>query len=189
MTGEDSTIYHFDIQKGKFDEALDIFASFFHSPLFCEAALDREINIVDTEFKKNLSNQDKRIYQLVKSAIVNPGCKLSRFGTGNLESLKVDKIRKIVMQFYKEKYSANLMNVALVGDHSLNDLESIARKHFSSIENKNIKLSIYPVYSVENPHFSTDIDRKCGLGHLYKVVSEKELHKLIIVWPTLIPFD
>jgi secreted Zn-dependent insulinase-like peptidase len=89
--------------------------------------------MVDTEFKKNLSNQDKRIYQLVKSAIVNPGCQLSRFGTGNLESLKVDNIRERVIKFYKEKYSANLMNVALAGEQSLDALQAMAERHFGSI--------------------------------------------------------
>lgn len=53
---------------------------------------------------------------------MKPGCVLNRFGTGNLESLKVDNIRDIVMKFYNEYYSANLMCVSLVGNHTLDEL-------------------------------------------------------------------
>ena len=55
-TGEDYTYYYFDIKNNQFPEALDIFSQFFIEPLFTESAINRELNAVDNEYKKNISN-------------------------------------------------------------------------------------------------------------------------------------
>jgi len=55
--------------------------------MFTESATDREINAVDNEFKKNLSNDARAMEQIVKSYIAVPGSRLNRFSTGNLETL------------------------------------------------------------------------------------------------------
>ena len=93
--------------------------------------------MVDTEFKKNLSSQDKQIYQLIKSVVVDKDCRANRFGTGNAESLQADDICKRVKQFYEEHYSANLMNVCIVSNHSCDSLEQMAKDSFGNIINKN----------------------------------------------------
>lgn len=61
-TSEDSTYYFFDIKNEKFSEALDIFSQFFKEPLFTESATEREMNAVDSEFRKNLSDESRRIF-------------------------------------------------------------------------------------------------------------------------------
>ena len=59
-TGEDYTYYYFDVKNEKFNEALDIFSQFFQTSLFTEGGTDREMNAVDNEFKRNLSNETRR---------------------------------------------------------------------------------------------------------------------------------
>ena len=61
-TSEDSTYYYFDVKNEVYEEALEMFSSFFKDPLFTESATDREMNAVDSEFRKNLSNEARRIY-------------------------------------------------------------------------------------------------------------------------------
>lgn len=56
MTGEEDTMFYFDVKNEAFEGALDIFSHFFIEPLFNENALEREINIVESEFRKNISN-------------------------------------------------------------------------------------------------------------------------------------
>jgi insulysin len=56
MTGEEDTMYYFDVRNDALEGALDIFSQFFITPLFLESALEREINIVESEFRKNVSN-------------------------------------------------------------------------------------------------------------------------------------
>ena len=61
MTSEEDTMYYFDVQNAAFEGALKIFSSFFISPQFNETALEREINIVESEYRKNITNTDKAI--------------------------------------------------------------------------------------------------------------------------------
>ena len=86
-TSEDYTQYYFDIKNEMLEHALDIFSHFFKTPKFTESATERELNAVDAEFRKNLSNEARRLHQIVKSEITVENCPLKRFSTGNLESL------------------------------------------------------------------------------------------------------
>lgn len=136
MTGEEDTMYYFDVRNDALEGALDIFSQFFITPLFLESALEREINIVESEFRKNVSNQEKAISQLVKSEITDENSPLNRFQTGNKESLSKVGIREAVVEFYWEHYSSNVMQLCLVGNYDLDRLQDLAEKYFGSIHNK-----------------------------------------------------
>ena len=77
----------------QFAQTLDIFSQFFKEPLFTESATEREMNAVDSEFKKNISNEARRKYQIDKSHVSTQGSILNRFSTGNLETLNQPNIR------------------------------------------------------------------------------------------------
>jgi insulysin len=62
---------------------------------------------------------------------------LNRFSTGNLETLNKPGIRDALIQFYNRHYSANLMTLCLVGNHTLDELEKMAVDNFVDIQNKN----------------------------------------------------
>lgn len=53
-TDQENTVYYFDVQNSAFEEALNMFSSFFTCPLFSETATARETNAVDSENQKNL---------------------------------------------------------------------------------------------------------------------------------------
>jgi insulysin len=53
-TDQMKTVYYFDVQNSAFEEALNMFSSFFTCPLFTETATARETNAVDSENEKNL---------------------------------------------------------------------------------------------------------------------------------------
>jgi secreted Zn-dependent insulinase-like peptidase len=80
------------------------------------------MNAVDSEFRKNLSDESRRLYQIEKSIISKQGSVLNRFSTGNLETLKIDGIRDHLLKFHKENYSSNIMTLSIVGNHSLDYL-------------------------------------------------------------------
>lgn len=111
-----NTVYYFDVQSEFLEEALDMFASFFTTPLFTESSTLREINAVDSENKKNLQSDSWRQYQLLKSLSLadHP---FHSFSTGNLDTLKTTpesrglNIRDLMIQFYNTHYSANRMKV------------------------------------------------------------------------------
>ena len=61
-TSEDYTYFYFDIKNEKFSESLEVFSQFFKTPLFTESGTEREMKAVDSEFRKNLSNESRRCH-------------------------------------------------------------------------------------------------------------------------------
>jgi insulysin len=99
-TGEDYTYYFFDVKNDAFAETLDIFSQFFKEPLFTESATEREMNAVDSEFSKNLSNEDRRLFQIEKSVLARKDSALNCFSTGNLATLNVPNIRELLLKYH-----------------------------------------------------------------------------------------
>ena len=59
------------------------FSRFIRQPQFDRHVIEREINVVNAENEKNMSNDQWRLFQLTKST-ANPGHPYSKFGTGAL---------------------------------------------------------------------------------------------------------
>ena len=87
-----------------------------------QSATEREMNAVDNEFKKNLSDDGRRIYQIFRTELAAEGSALPRFGTGNLQTLNKPNIRELLLQYYESHYSANIMSLCLAGNYSLDQL-------------------------------------------------------------------
>jgi insulysin len=96
------------------------------------------MNAVDSEYKKNLSEDSRRMFQMEKSEIVRKGSILNRFSTGGLETLKIPTIREDLLKFHDQHYSSNIMNLVMVGRHSLEDLEKLAVENFTEIVDKSV---------------------------------------------------
>lgn len=135
------------VVKGALDSplygALDRFAQFFIQPLFLEDTLDRELNAVDSENKKNLQSDVWRLSQLAKS-LSNPRHPYHHFSTGNLQTLKVQpekrgvRIRNAFISFYEKWYSSNHMKLVVLGRESLEELEAWVVHLFSGVKDKNL---------------------------------------------------
>lgn len=150
-----------------------MFSQFFKEPLFTEAATDREMNAVDSEYKKNLSEDSRRLFQIEKSEIVRKGSILNRFSTGGLETLKIPTIREDLLSFHDKHYSSNIMSLVMVGRHSLEDLEKLAVENFSEVPNKNMKLADFSREEVYDDQ---------SMGHIFKIVPNKNIKRLKILW-------
>jgi insulysin len=137
-SGED-TVYFFDVTAGHLEGALERFAAFFICPLFTEAAVDREMNAVDSENSKNLQIDEWRAAMLL-SSLAKPEHPYSKFGTGNLATLSGDSIdaRAACIDFHKKHYSSNIMKAVIQGKESLDELQAMAEKYFSAIPNKGL---------------------------------------------------
>lgn len=148
-TSGDHTNYYFDINPSQLAEALDVFAQFFISPLFSAASTDRELQAVNSEFEGNVSKDPWRLLQLDK-ATSDPSHPYSRFSIGNTESLRNNPkalnidIREVLLNFHREHYSANRMSLAILGNQTLDELQSLALKSFSQVQNKKLPKTVYP---------------------------------------------
>ncbi|KAL6663337.1 metalloprotease [Candidozyma auris] len=157
-TAAEHTNYFFEVSSDYLEGALDRFAQFFIDPLFSKSCKDREIRAVDSENKKNLQNDMWRFYQLDKSTS-NPKHPYNGFSTGNYHTLHEEpesrglNVRDVLLEFYKEHYSSNLMSLVVLGKDSLDDLTLWAITKFSDVANSNLPRPSYHgelIYAPEN---------------------------------------
>ena len=52
-TAEDMTFYYFDVKNDALQGALELFSEFFKCPTFSDSGVEREINAIESEFRKN----------------------------------------------------------------------------------------------------------------------------------------
>jgi secreted Zn-dependent insulinase-like peptidase len=145
-TSFEHTNYFFDIDPGYLPEALDRFAQFFISPRFDAEYVDREKNAVEAEYQMGLTSDGRRGLDVLQE-IMNPEHPYSQFSVGSLESLSDrpgSSIRDELLDFYARYYSADLMRLVVLGNESLDALESLVVPMFSPVPN--------------NPHDLPDID-------------------------------
>ncbi len=140
FTALKNTNYFFDIKADDLEPALDRFSQFFISPLFSEEYTDRERHAVHSEFSAKLKDDGRRTYAATQQAM-NPEHPASRFAVGNLDTLANDKpgaLRKDLINFYHNHYSANRMRLVILGKQPLDQLERMATQYFADIENKEL---------------------------------------------------
>ncbi|GAA0787353.1 insulinase family protein [Marinobacterium sediminicola] len=139
FTAYENTNYFFDVEASALPEALDRFAQFFIAPLFTAEYVDRERHAVHSEYQAKLREDSRRSFEAQKQ-VLNPEHHYSRFAVGSLETLANSDdshIRHELIEFYKRYYSANLMTLAMIGPQPVEQLESLARRAFSAVENRN----------------------------------------------------
>lgn len=136
FTAGDQTCYYYTIASEYLDKSLDIFSRFFIDPRLEASAVDREKNAVNSEHSKNITNDSWRNHQIIKK-ISNTNNPLSKFSTGNNETLAIPDIRDRVINFYENNYSANLMKLIILSNKDFDEMKNMAIKYFSEIKNKN----------------------------------------------------
>ena len=148
------TVYKFEILQEHAERAIDIFANFFISPLFTLSGTEREVNAVDSENSKNMSNDGRRRLQILKT-LVDPDHHYSKFSTGNAQTLAMDGdnnhdnrmlvdseqsksafIREALLAYHRRHYRPDNFVVVVVGPQKLNTFEEWIVPKFSSIINQ-----------------------------------------------------
>jgi len=140
--------------------------------LFQTTAVEKEINAVDSENKKNLQTDVWRFQQLQRSE-TNPNSIFNKFSTGNLETLNKPDIRKALLDFHATYYSANIMSLVMLSNKNLDDLEKLADNMFCNVKNFDFTLPNY---------YSPEPFNKENLGFFYNVVPVKELNEIRFYW-------
>lgn len=125
-TSSTNTNYYFEVAAEHLESSLDRFAQFFIEPLFSASGVDREMNAVDSEYKKNLTADSRRIHALLQS-VGDSEHPYSRFHIGNLETLSVDGVLDKLKEHYENTYSANLMRLVVLAKESVDVLEPIVK--------------------------------------------------------------
>jgi insulysin len=172
-TAGDHTNYHFQLYPDAFEGALDRFAQFFISPLFTDEYTERELNAIESEFAKNLEDDNWRNQRLFRmhTRADHPE---NHFSTGNKETL-ANVARDELIQFYKDYYSANQMALSLVSTQTLDQMEQWVREYFSAIPNHDTDMLRYPSRYIDD---SEDVVR------LIKMKAVEERRYLVLYFNT-----
>ncbi|XP_065640092.1 nardilysin isoform X1 [Hydra vulgaris] len=178
-TGNEATVFHFEVEPEHLNESLDRFAQFFISPLLRENAMKRELKAVDNEFKEDFPCDNSRTIQLFSHL----SCKdhpYSKFSWGNKKTLldtpKEMNINVIdyLKVFFNDYYCKSEMTLAICSTDSLDSLENMARKHFSTIKARpSVRLKMKP--------YNSPFDMS-KFNKLIYVSPVKEVHKLLLTW-------
>lgn len=139
-TANDHTNYMVAVNNNAYDEALARFSGFFHEAILDPTYSDKERNAVHSEWTMKGPN-DYVIMGELEGLTLNPAHPNANFSWGNLESLADHgelKLQDQLEKFYHDYYSANLMKAAMISSLPLDDMESLAKKHFGKIPNKEV---------------------------------------------------
>ncbi|GAX77819.1 hypothetical protein CEUSTIGMA_g5262.t1 [Chlamydomonas eustigma] len=176
-TASENTNYQFSINWDHLEPALDRFAQFFLCPLISADGVEREVNAVDSEHSKNLASDPWRLLQLAKHT-ANQDHPWSHFSTGSRATLIEEPRKKgldprqAVVDFHAKYYSSNICGLAVLGRHSLDELEAMVRPRFSEVLDK--KLEAFAV--------AEDVFLESHLRRVVKALPVKEGHSLELSW-------
>ncbi|GAA5906213.1 hypothetical protein JCM8208_000664 [Rhodotorula glutinis] len=151
------TVYHFDCSPDGLAGGLARHAQFFTAPLFDPSCTEREVNAVDSEFRRNLQLDTRRLFQLGKATSSRAGGAVYyKFGTGSKQTLWEEPrargvdVRERLLEWYNKEYSANLMSLVVVSidsrrpADSLDDLASLVVNEYSDVPNANLVSTVFP---------------------------------------------
>ena len=145
------TTYFFDVDAGHLEGALDRFAQFFVSPRLDREYVERERQVVHSEYVSRRRSDRLRSFAAWKQAL-DPRHPLSRFLVGNAATL-ADRpgadVRDDLIDFYETRYSSHLMKLVVVGREPLDVLADRVRARFSAVPRRDsgprrIALPLYP---------------------------------------------
>ena len=172
-TSEDITNYYYDVSNEAFEESLDKFSQFFISSLFSENSVNKEINAIDSENKKNLNSDVWRFYQLLCSESKENSV-FNHFSTGNLETLKKDNIREKLIEFYKKYYTSEMMGLCIYSNKNRDELINLVEKYFNDV---------HKIENYEKPFYGKILPfDKDNLQYFYKVTPIKDKDEIRIYW-------
>ncbi|ORD96877.1 STE23 [Hepatospora eriocheir] len=121
FTSDQKTVYFCDIHKDMFDHLIDVFSSFFISPLFNENGINREVNAVNSEYLNTLNSHVFR-HEAVLKEFIQDDHPFKNFNCGNLETLQKEGIYKEMKKFFMKYYSSNKCAVVLSNSLSIEEL-------------------------------------------------------------------
>jgi len=134
FTEQERTVFYNEISHAGFEEGMDRFAQFFISPLFKQELVGRELQAVNSEHLKNVPDQGRRLWELMRSLARN-GSVVQRFYTGTIDSLHHgdNKTVTALKKYHSENYCGPRMTLVMTSNISLSKQLEVAHAKFDSV--------------------------------------------------------
>ncbi len=175
FTSFENTNYFFDISAPYLEPALDRFSQFFISPLFTAKYVDREKHAVESEYRAKYNDEARRGLDVFK-AVINPEHPFAQFSVGSLDTLAESpgaKLRDDLITFYESRYSANVMNLVVLGPEPTVVLRAMVEQHFAAVPDRELTPTAIGV-----PLFRPD-----SLPMEVRITPQQDIRKLDMVFP------
>eukprot|EP00929_Paragymnodinium_shiwhaense_P043235 TRINITY_DN22266_c0_g1_i1.p1 TRINITY_DN22266_c0_g1~~TRINITY_DN22266_c0_g1_i1.p1 ORF type:complete len:1119 (-),score=267.20 TRINITY_DN22266_c0_g1_i1:366-3722(-) len=174
-TSQRETNFFFEVQSPFLHDTLDRFAQFFIHPLLSASGASKEMHAVDSEFRKDITQDGWRLQQLLKNS-ANPENTYSRFSVGSIETLNVSNIVDALREYYEARYSSDDMTLVVVGKESVDEQEKVVKNLFKDVPRR-------PDFKPFSQQSAEPYPRD-RLGRVFKVLAEKDENRLNLFWPT-----
>ncbi|MEM7361633.1 MAG: insulinase family protein [Bacteroidota bacterium] len=165
-----NTTYTFTTNASSFPDLLERFACFFKEPLFAQSSVERELHAIDQENDLYKKNAQVRMAMVFKE-MCDPAHPHIKFVVGNAKTLRkipLEELRK----WFSAKYSADKACLVLYGKHAIEELTTLAVRHFSGMPNHSTPSTSYPAM------ISSDQQR----GHITYVKPITTRKSLTLLW-------
>jgi insulysin len=155
-TASDRTVYFGQIAGDAGYEAMDRFADFFRAPLFNRSFVEKEVHAIDSEHAKNVQNPTQRVVQTFY-ALSNPEHPMSKFHTGNLETLftrpqsRNENPVDALEVYFRRYYCPDKMRLVTFGSESLERQYATAKEIFGTIPEGSEECRSSPVKQWSTP--------------------------------------
>jgi len=169
FTAQERTVFFNEIGHAGFEEGMDRFAQFFIAPLFKQELVGRELQAVNSEHLKNVPDQGRRLWELMRSLASNSSV-VNRFYTGTYESLHHGDNHTVaaLKKYHSENYCAPRMTLVMTSNLSLSRQLEVAHTHFDALPRGAPGCSPAPRdFSKEKP-----FDDSASLGRFIQMRSE-----------------
>jgi insulysin len=185
------TCYYMDFALDALEDVMARWAAAMGRPLLAEEVLGKEIMAVDSEHAKNQQQDVWRMNQLSRNILgapKNPGDPphpYASFGSGNKASLlpdgqdeqaRIHLLRQAVADFCQTHYQAHNMTLAVMSNHSLDDMEALVKTYFSRLPSRSLSS---PQDVVALPPLQPQHALPC-LVHVVPIADTKSLQ---LQWP------
>ena len=147
-TDSEQTTYYFECHPKHLKEGLDIFSGYFLNPLLKMDAVEREVTAVESEFERVVNSDPSRL-EAIMGALALDNHPYRVFGWGNRASLtgselwKQGKIRDALMEHWRKHYHAGRMSITLLGEQSLDELQTMVADLFAGMRSDGVPKTDY----------------------------------------------
>jgi secreted Zn-dependent insulinase-like peptidase len=136
-TGAENTTYYFQVSNPYLREALQRMGDAIAAPLLRPDAAAREVRAVDSEYRKNLELDSRRLFQLTRE-ICATGHPWNRFGTGSAASIcgasgSPEDACSLLRSHWERFYRGPVTSVAVVSKSPVEQTAKWIEEAFSSL--------------------------------------------------------
>lgn len=176
FTDSFETVYYFSAFHTGINVIMDVFSRFFIDPLFNEDSVNREINAVNSEHEKNITDDNWRQFQMIKNVAIKKH-PYNTFPTGNLPSLKKEGLRERMIKFWEDNYVSENINICIISNFDIDKQKKMIQDTFGLIPKKKANKFVLPKPIYDN--FNTTYQMKSladiqKLNYYWEVPNSKE---------------